>query len=67
MKFGRWQLQVQWQAFNQVSNDLDHLKVGSIDEEKLPESREQTRSCASSLGALKSRLFAERTSCSDAP
>jgi hypothetical protein len=55
-------IQAQWQAFHHVSNDLDYLKVGSVDEGKLPESREQTRGCRSSLAALKSHLFAERTS-----
>jgi hypothetical protein len=31
------------QALPHVSGDPDHLKVGSVDEEKLPESRGQTR------------------------
>jgi hypothetical protein len=47
-----------WQAIQHVSNDL----VGSVNEEKLPESRGATRSSGSSLGALKSHLLAERTS-----
>jgi hypothetical protein len=51
---------VQQQAFHHVSDDPDHLKVGSIDKEKLPESRGQTRGRRSSLEALKVRAFIEK-------
>jgi hypothetical protein len=48
------------QAIHHVSNDLDCLKVGSIDKEKLPESRGQTRGRRSSLEALKAHVFIEK-------
>jgi hypothetical protein len=54
------QIQVQQQAFHHVSNDPDCLKVGSVDKEKLPESRGQTRGRRSSLEALKVHVFTER-------
>jgi hypothetical protein len=54
------QIQAQQQAFHHVSDDPDCLKVGSIDKEKLPESRGQTRGRRSSLEALKVHVFIEK-------